>query len=96
MLVKDLKARAPIAEMELEIVSKAEPRAFASEKGEGTVCNCAAKDKKGVEVSFTLWNDQIGQVNEGDKVKITEGWCSEFRGSLQVSTGKKGKLEIVK
>ncbi|MEM0360368.1 MAG: hypothetical protein QXK06_03490 [Candidatus Diapherotrites archaeon] len=96
MLVKDLKARAPIEEIELEIVSKAEPRAFATEKGEGIVCNCAAKDKKGVEVSLTLWNEQIAQVSEGDKVKILQGWCSEFRGALQVSTGRKGTLEVLK
>jgi len=81
-----------VPELELEIVSKEEPRQFASEKGSGTVCGCAAKDDTG-EVKLTLWNEQCNEFNEGDKVKLTDGWCSAFKGQLQVSSGKKGKLE---
>ena len=94
MKVSELRPRAAVPEIELEIVSKGEPRKFATEKGSGIVCSCAGKDKTG-EVSLSLWNDQIEQVNEGDKIKITSGWCSEFRGQLQVSTGKMGNLEVI-
>jgi len=59
------------------------------------VCSCAGKDSSG-EVSVSLWNEQCEEVNEGDTVEIKEGWCSEFRGQLQVSTGKKGNLKIIK
>ena len=93
MLVKDLKARQPVDEITLEIVSKQEPREFANEKGSGKVCSAAGKDEEGTEVSITLWNEQCGEVNEGDKIKITEGWVSEYQGNVQVSTGRNGKLE---
>ncbi|MFA5358162.1 MAG: hypothetical protein WC308_04590 [archaeon] len=84
-----------VDEITLEIVSKEEPRGFASAKGSGKVCNAAAKDEEGKEVSLTLWNEQCGQVNEGDKVKITNGWTSEFRGAIQVSTGRNGTIEKI-
>jgi replication factor A1 len=58
------------------------------------VCACAGKDDTG-EISVSLWNEQIEQVNEGSKIKITDGWCSEFRNEKQVSTGRKGKLEVL-
>lgn len=96
MQVKDLKPKSQVEEITLEIVSKGEPREFASANGQGKVCSCAAKDTKGDEVSLTLWNEQIAMVEEGTKVKITNGWVTEYNGSLQVSTGKFGNMEIIK
>ncbi len=95
MLVKDLKPGRPIDELELEIVSKGDVREFANDRGSGKVCSAAAKDSEGAETSLTLWNEQCDEFNDGDKVKLTDGWCSEFRGNLQVSAGRKGKLEKV-
>ena len=95
MQVSELKARAAVPEIEIEIVSKGEARKWSNENGSGLVCNCAGKDKTG-EVSVSLWNDQVEQVNEGDKIRIKDGWVSEFRGQLQLSTGKKGQLELIK
>ncbi len=95
MLVKDLKPRMGVEEIELEIVSKGDVREFANANGSGKVCGCAAKDSKGDEISLTLWNEQCSQIEEGDKVKITNGWTSEFQGQLQISTGKMGQLEKV-
>ena len=95
MLVKELKPRMGVEEIELEIVSKGEEREFANANGSGKVCSCAAKDSAGDEVSVTLWNEQCSQVAEGKKVKITNGWTSEYQGQIQVSTGKMGQLEVI-
>ena len=95
MKVAELKPRTAVPEIELEIVSKGEVRQWANEKGTGSVCSCAGKDDSG-EIGVSLWNEQIQQVNEGDKIKISNGWCSEFQGQKQVSTGKLGTLEILK
>jgi replication factor A1 len=95
MLVKELKPRMAIDEITVEIVSKGEGREFASANGAGKVCSAAAKDDEGTEVSLTLWNEQCSQFNEGDKVKITNGWTSEYQGQLQISTGKQGTIEKV-
>ena len=94
MQVKDLKARREVPEIELEIVSLGEPRQFASEKGSGRVANAAGKDESG-EIKISLWNEQIEQVKEGDKIKIENGWVSEYRGELQLSAGRKGTLTVL-
>ncbi|MEK6958949.1 MAG: hypothetical protein AABW59_02780 [archaeon] len=96
MLVKELKPKTPVDVIELEIVTKGEPRAFASASGQGTVCSAAGKDSEGDEVSVTLWNEQYKEVNDGDKIIIKNGWVTEYKGTLQVSTGKQGTLEVVK
>lgn len=94
MQVKDLKARMAVDEITLEIVSKGDVREFATERSTGKVCSCAAKDDTG-EISLTLWNEDIDKVEEGSKVKIENGWVSEFQGNLQISAGKFGKLTVL-
>ncbi len=96
LLVKELQPNSPVPEITLEVTSKEEPRKYANDKGSGTVCNCAGKDEAGQEVRVTLWNEQCSQVEEGDTLKIGNGWCSEFRGQIQISAGKKGTLEVMK
>lgn len=46
------------------------------------------------QVKFSLWGDQVGQHKVGDKIMMN-GWCKEFEGELQVSTGKFGKISEV-
>lgn len=96
MKIKELKPNTGFEEMIVEVVTKGEPRAFASASGQGTVCNAAVKDEDGEEVSLTLWNDDYKKVNDGDKVKISNGWVTEYKGRIQISAGRKGTLEVIK
>jgi len=93
--ISELKPRSAVPEITLEIVSKGETREFANERGAGKVCSAAAKDDSGTEITLSLWNEQIDQVKEGQKVKIENGWCSEFQGQKQVSTGKFGTMAVL-
>jgi len=95
MLIKDLKPRTAFPELIVEVVTKGEPRAFATASGQGTVCNAAVKDESGEEVSLTMWNDEYKKVNDGDTVKITNGWVTEYKGKLQISAGRQGTLEVI-
>lgn len=94
MEIKDLKPNKAIDSLEVEIVEMEEPKEFTNFRGTGKLVNVKAKDKTG-EVKITLWNDQIAQVSKGAKIKIENGWVKEYRGELQVSTGKFGKLTIL-
>ncbi|HLC80152.1 MAG TPA: OB-fold nucleic acid binding domain-containing protein, partial [Candidatus Nanoarchaeia archaeon] len=60
----------------------------------GRVCNAILEDGSG-SITLTLWNDEIESLNVGDKVKLSNGWVSEFRGEKQISTGKFGQIEIL-
>ena len=90
MKVSELKDKATVEELELTVTEVKEPR----ETRFGMVQSTIAKDDSGT-VTLTLWNDQVGQYNVGDAVKLTKGWCKEYMGELQVSSGKYGTLEKV-
>ena len=46
-------------------------------------------------IKLTLWNEQIDQLNVGDKIKITNGYVNEWQGEKQLTTGKFGKMEVL-
>lgn len=94
MKVADLKDRSKVDVLELDVLSKGEARPFSSRNGSGHVCDARARDDSG-EVTLTLWNDEIERVAAGNRVRITNGWVSSFRGDLKVSAGRFGKLEVV-
>lgn len=76
------------------LIEKQSPRTFEKFGKSGRVCNAKLQDESGV-ISLTLWNDDIDTVNQGDKIHLTNGWCSEFRAEKQLSAGKFGKIEII-
>ncbi len=94
MNIKDIKPNQGSITVEAEVLSKQEPRSFSKFGKEGRVCNATIADSTG-EITLTLWNDDIEKINVGDKVKLENGWCSEFKEQRQVSSGKFGKLEIM-
>ncbi|HSU73105.1 MAG TPA: hypothetical protein VLJ21_04635 [Candidatus Binatia bacterium] len=94
MHIKDLKAKLGKVDLVADVVEKGSPRSFDKFGKSGAVCDAKIKDETG-EIKLTLWNDQVGQVNVGDKIHLSNGYVDEFRGTLQVSTGKFGTLEVV-
>jgi len=95
MEIKDLQAGQGKVDIVVEIATLQEPRTFDKFGKSGKVANAKAKDASG-EITLSLWNEQCDLVKQGDKVHITNGWVSEFKGEKQLSTGKFGKLEVVK
>ncbi len=82
------------ATLEGEIIEKEEPREVITKFGKKTrVASAKLKCEDG-EIKLTLWEDDIDKVKQGDKIKLEEGWVTEFRGELQISTGKNGKITI--
>ncbi|MBI2669344.1 DNA-binding protein [Candidatus Woesearchaeota archaeon] len=94
MNIKDLKSNQGNIDITAEIVSKEEPRAFEKFGKKGKVCNALLKDQTG-QIKLTLWNDDGDLIKVGDTIRLQNGWCSEYKGEKQLSTGKFGKIEIV-
>lgn len=94
MAIKDLQARQGQVDLIAEITEKGDVREFEKFGKKGRVCNAKIKDATG-DMTLTLWNEQIDQVNVGNKVHIVNGWVSEWQGEKQLSTGKFGQLEVV-
>ncbi len=95
MKIGELKAGTGNVNIEGEVITVDEPREVVTKFGKRTrVANATLKDDSG-EITLSLWGDDIDKVKQGDKVKIENGWVSEFKGNLQVSAGKYGKLEVI-
>ncbi len=96
MKIADLKKGAMGDEaVEGEIIEISETREVMNKYGvRMKVASAILKDDSG-EVKLTLWNEDIDKFKIGDKVKVSNGWVSEFRGELQLSSGRKGKIEKI-
>jgi ssDNA-binding replication factor A large subunit len=45
-------------------------------------------------INLKLWGDKVNTLNPKQKLRV-EGYVSEFKGSLGITTGKYGKIEIL-
>ncbi len=97
MKIRDLRAEAKVDTLELIIREKGSARDFSTRSGStGKVCDAKAVDDENQEVSVSLWNEEIERVQVNDRIRITNGWAREWRGNLQVSAGRFGKLEVLR
>ncbi|MBI3032449.1 hypothetical protein HYY69_03155 [Candidatus Woesearchaeota archaeon] len=94
MQINQLQAKQGKVEIQASVVEKGTIREFQKFGTPGRVCNAKLSDASG-QIAFTLWNEQIDQIDVGDVVKVTNGYVNEWQGELQLTTGKFGKLEVV-
>ena len=95
MKISELKAGATNVELEGTVTEKSETREVITKYGKRlNVANAVISDDTG-SISISLWGDTIDSVNVGDKVKVTNGYVGEFRGTPQLSTGKYGRIEVI-
>ncbi len=93
MKIKDIKVGAMDGSIKAEIIDMEEPREVLNKFGvRMKVAKANIRDDSG-EINLTLWNDDTGKFKVGDKIKLENGWVTEFKGTLQVSSGKNGKIE---
>lgn len=94
MQIKDLQPKQGKVNIEVEVKEIGEVREFQKFGKVGRVANATVADKSG-SIKLTLWNDDIDKVKVGDKLKVTNGFVSEFQGEKQLSAGRFGKLEVI-
>lgn len=95
MKISEVKAGTGSISVQGEITAKDEPRDVLTKFGKRMrVCSATLKDDSG-EIVLSLWNDDIDKVNVGDQISIENGWCSEFKNTPQLSSGKFGKITVL-
>ena len=95
MKISEIKEGDSDVNIEAEVTEKSYAREVRSRYGRVLmVADATLKDETGI-ITLTLWNDQVRQVNVGDKIKIEKGYAKSFRDVLQLSTGKYGKLTVL-
>jgi len=92
MKVNELNAGQGNVEVEGIIKEFGEPRTFNKFGRELTVVNAVLEDDSG-NIKLSLWNDDATRFKVGDKVKIVNGYVSEFQGEPQLTSGKFGSVE---
>lgn len=89
-MVSDLKPNTSVPEIVIKLDSDPEEK----DTRVGKLETFQASDETG-QCTVNLWVDQTGKYKKEDIVKITDGWCKEYAGQLQISTGKFGTIEAV-
>jgi len=92
MKISDIKTNQGSVEVTGVITELGDTRAFNKYGRELKVANAILKDDSGA-VKLTLWNDDVTRFKEGDKIKIINGYVTEFQGEKQLTSGKFGRME---
>ncbi len=95
MKIKELTPRMGNVELVAEVAEVGEIREFNKFGKAGRVATARLKDETG-EIELSLWNEQIDQFGKGDTVKVVNGYVKEYQGEMQLTTGMKGSIELVK
>ncbi len=91
--ISELRANSN-ANIEATITAVSPVRDVSTSRGPSRVADATLQDATGT-ITLTLWGDDITRYSVGQKVKITDGWVKDFRGKLQVSMGRNGRIEVV-
>jgi len=93
--IKDLSLGVKWVNLRAKVVEKSNTRTVFSRMGNPLGVSTATISDNTGSVKLPLWNAQISTVSVGDTVQIENGRVKRFRGELQVSVGRKGRLAVV-
>ena len=63
--------------------------------GEAPVARAILEDDTG-KIALNLWREQIDLVNEGDVVRVENGFVRTYQDKLELNVGSRGKIVISK
>lgn len=81
------------ATIDATIVEISAVRDVTTSRGPAQVADATLQDSTGT-IQLTLWGDDIKRFQVGQKIRISDGWVKDFRGKLQISTGRTGTISI--
>jgi len=96
--IKDLSPVLRSVELVAKVINKYEIREFKTEKREGKVATLFAGDDTG-RIRIVIWDENIidnsfSKINEGDIVKVSNGYVRENNGYKELHLGSSSKIEI--
>jgi replication factor A1 len=93
-MIKDLQPKQENINLDLTVVSVEPVREFNKYGKILKVANAIVSDGSD-EIKMSFWNDDIGKIAPGKRIKLENGYCSEFNGQKQLTTGKNGKFSVL-
>jgi len=95
MKISDLKTGDAKVTVEGVIAGKGEVREVNTKFGQTQVCDSVIQDDSGT-ITLVLWGDQTKEVQEGDRVRVENGYVKEWNNSMQLNVGKFGTIKVLK
>ena len=76
------------------VVEKPQARVVSSQydQSEHRLTEALIADETGA-ITLVLWDDNIDVVNEGESIKVVNGFIKLFKGKMQLNLGRFGKVE---
>ena len=93
--IKDVDVSTKWVNLKAMVVEKSVTRTVYSRVGGSYTLSTATISDDTGSVQLPLWDAQIDLVSVGDMVRIENGRVKSFGGALQVSIGKKSKLNVI-
>ena len=90
--IATLRANSP-ATIDATITAISPVRDVTTARGPSQVADATLQDETGT-ITLTLWGEDTKKYQVGQKIRLTDGWVKDFRGKLQVSTGRSGRIQI--
>ena len=94
MKISEIQGNQGDIDIEADVMEVGETRTLEKYGKTLRVSNAIIKDDSGT-CKLTLWNDEIGKIKKGDRVRITKGYARQFREEIQLTAGKFGKMEVI-
>lgn len=95
MKISEIQGNQGSINLEADVVEISETKELEKYGKTLRVATAVLKDDNGETVNLTLWNDEIGKIKKGDRVKVTNGYARQYRDEIQLTAGKFGKVEVV-
>jgi len=95
MQIKDIRSGIKWVNLKARVIEKSITKGILSKFGNTIALSTATISDSTGSIKLPLWNAQIDMVSVGDTVHIENGRVRRFRGELQVSVGRNGRLEVI-
>lgn len=91
--IKQLKGGEKKVDIEVIVLEAPSPKEVSTKFGFTNVASVLVGDDTG-ECKLTLWGDDHKKVKTGDRVRVSSGYTTLFRDTVQINVGKFGKMEV--
>jgi len=93
--INDLNSETKRFNLNATVIEKSTPRTILSKWGYALQLSTATISDQSGTIKLPLWQDQVGMVSVGDRLRIENARLKRFRGELQVKVDRLTKLRII-
>ena len=90
--IADLKPGMRDVLLEAEVIEVSAPKVITARGSERTILEATISDETG-RIKLVLWDDKIIELRPGDKIIVSGGAVTSFKGEWRLNVSRGGKIE---